>query len=175
MVQELLAYSRYDSGKAPLAPQPVPLRDALERLVAKLPEGAPPVSLEPAPDAPDCVQADARAFDRALRNLLANAARHADVQVRVSWQRGDDELILAVEDDGPGVPQGDREQIFEPFARLDASRERASGGVGLGLAIVQRILGAHGGEVRVEDSALGGARFVTTWPRAPRPASARTP
>ena len=171
MVQELLVYSRYESGQAPLDPQPVPIRGAVERLVAKLPEGAPSVELAPAPRAPDEVVADSRAFDRALRNLLANAARHAEARVRVSWGNQGDAVFVAVEDDGPGVPAEQRERIFEPFARLDASRDRGSGGVGLGLAIVQRILVAHGGSVAVEDSALGGARFLMRWPPAPRSGS----
>jgi two-component system, OmpR family, sensor histidine kinase RstB len=164
MVQELLLYSRYESGQAPLDPQRVPIRTSLERLVGKLPPGAPTVELAGSEGTPDEVLADSRAFNRALRNLLANAARHAATAVRVSWRAEGEALIIAVEDDGPGVPEGDRERVFEPFARLDAARERSAGGVGLGLAIVQRILLAHGGTVTVADGALGGARFETRWP-----------
>ncbi len=78
---------------------------------------------------------------------------------------GDDLLILVI-DDGPGVAPRDRERIFEPFARQDASRSRQSGGAGLGLAIVRRILRAHQGDVWVEAAEDGGARFVTRWPGA---------
>jgi signal transduction histidine kinase len=63
------------------------------------------------------------------------------------------------------VPPEDRSRIFEPFARIDASRNRSSGGAGLGLAIVRRILDVHGGTVEVDASSLGGARFTTRWPR----------
>ncbi len=164
MVQELLLYSRYESGQAPLDPQPVPIRAVLERLVARLPEGSPTVTISPEEGAPDDVLADARAFERALRNLLANAARHAEGRVRVSWRSEGEAVLIAVEDDGPGVPADQRERVFEPFARLDESRDRRSGGVGLGLAIVRRILRVHGGSVVVDGGALGGARFVTRWP-----------
>jgi two-component system sensor histidine kinase RstB len=164
MVQELLLYSRYESGQAPLDPQPVPIRAVLERLVARLPEGSPTVTISPEEGAPDDVLADARAFERALRNLLANAARHAEGRVRVSWRAEGEAVLIAVEDDGPGVPADQRERVFEPFARLDESRDRRSGGVGLGLAIVRRILRVHGGSVVVDGGALGGARFVTRWP-----------
>jgi two-component system sensor histidine kinase RstB len=74
-------------------------------------------------------------------------------------------VLLLVHDDGEGVPKEHRNRVWEPFARLDDSRNRDSGGFGLGLAIVQRIIDWHGGAARVEDSAnLGGAMFVTTWP-----------
>ncbi len=164
MVEELLVYSRYESGRAPLDPQEVPLRGSIERLVARLPEGAAPVEIAPAEGAPGAVLADARAFNRALRNLLTNAARYARGRVRVGWELEGEALRLVVEDDGPGVPEAERERVFQPFARLDEARDRGSGGVGLGLAIVQRILAAHGGSVSVEASELGGARFVTRWP-----------
>jgi two-component system sensor histidine kinase RstB len=165
MVQELLVYSRYETGRVPLTLQSIPIRASVERLVAKLPEGGPPVEIAPDEGAPDELLADARAFNRALRNLLANAARHGQERVRVRWSWDDGALVLAVEDDGPGIPGAERERVFQPFARLDEARDRGSGGVGLGLAIVRRILLAHGGSVRVETSELGGARFVTRWPR----------
>ena len=65
---------------------------------------------------------------------------------------------------GRGVPAADRERIFEPFARVDHSRSRESGGAGLGLAIVRRIVNSHGGTVSVTEAEEGGARFVCTWP-----------
>jgi len=164
MVEELLVYSRYESGRAPIDLQEVPIAASIDRLVAKLPPDAPPVSVTTADDAPECVRADARAFNRALRNLIANAARHAEAAVHLRWWRDGEELVLVVDDDGPGVPEAERERIFQPFARLDEAPDRGSGGVGLGLAIVQRILEAHGGAIVVESSELGGARFVTRWP-----------
>ncbi|MEW8691084.1 MAG: ATP-binding protein, partial [Candidatus Thiodiazotropha endolucinida] len=74
------------------------------------------------------------------------------------------EARIVVEDDGSGVPEQERERIFEPFARLDTARDRESGGVGLGLAIVNQIARWHDGRVWIETSSMGGARFVIAWP-----------
>jgi signal transduction histidine kinase len=83
----------------------------------------------------------------------------------VSTSTVEDRLaVLSVEDDGPGVPQDRREDIFDRFVRLEVSRDREHGGVGLGLAIVAEIVRAHGGRVRADDSPLGGARFVVELP-----------
>jgi two-component system OmpR family sensor kinase len=74
-----------------------------------------------------------------------------------------------VVDVGPGIPIAERARVFEPFHRLDASRDRHTGGFGLGLAIVRRVALVHGGEVRLEESASGGARFLITLPAASLP------
>ena len=76
----------------------------------------------------------------------------------------DDTVAIAVEDDGPGIPPSDRERVFERFTRLDDSRTRHEGGSGLGLAVVRSIVTRHHGQVRVDDSPLGGARFVAEFP-----------
>jgi signal transduction histidine kinase len=100
---------------------------------------------------------------RLARNLLENAERHAATTVRVELATDDGHVRLVVADDGPGVPEADRERIFDRFARLDDARSRASGGTGLGLAIVKDIAEHHGGTVRLDGSA-GGARFVVQLP-----------
>ncbi|HBB69836.1 MAG TPA: hypothetical protein DCZ89_08605 [Geobacter sulfurreducens] len=74
-------------------------------------------------------------------------------------------LSFHVDDDGPGVAHGDRERIFEPFVRLDDTREREAEGYGLGLAIVKRVAQWHGGQVMVGDAPIGGARFTLRWPQ----------
>src|SRR5690606_7170168 len=86
-------------------------------------------------------------------------------QVRIGFESDGKSYALVVEDDGPGIPEAERETVFKAFARLDDSRNRDTGGYGLGLAIVARIAALHGGSARVERSALGGARFVVAWPR----------
>jgi signal transduction histidine kinase len=111
------------------------------------------------------VRGDRQALARAVDNLVANANRYATDQVVVSVERIDPRTIeIRVDDDGPGVPAADRVRIFERFVRLDDARARDDGGSGLGLAIVQATALAHGGSIRVEDSDLGGARFVLTLP-----------
>ncbi|MGD2016312.1 MAG: ATP-binding protein [Desulfobacterales bacterium] len=102
-------------------------------------------------------------MEHAVANLLKNAARHATTRVDLILEQDGDDCVIHVDDDGPGVREQDRERIFEPFARLDSSRSRDSGGFGLGLAIVNRILTWHGGQVTVLDSPLGGARFTIRW------------
>jgi signal transduction histidine kinase len=106
---------------------------------------------------------------RVLRNLLANAGRHARDGIAVALATDGDEVVLTVDDDGAGVPEEDRDVIFGRFARLDAARTRDAGGSGLGLAIVRAAVTRHGGTVVVDDSALGGARFVVRLRAAVQP------
>jgi len=118
--------------------------------------------------------AEARYLQRALQNLVANACRHARSRVVIEVQAEPRLVRIDVEDDGPGVPAGERQAIFKPFARLDDSRTRSSGGYGLGLSIVQKVMTWHGGSVGVDDSpALGGARFTLLLPQRPEPPAAR--
>jgi signal transduction histidine kinase len=97
-----------------------------------------------------------------------NAARHASSRVGFALAERDGAAVLAVDDDGPGVPAADRERVLERFVRLDQARARDAGGSGLGLAIVAELVAAHGGAVRVADSPLGGARVEVTSPRGAR-------
>ncbi len=117
------------------------------------------------PEDPRAVAAiDSRLLRRALFNLLDNAARHARSRILVTLEIGDTQLCLSIEDDGPGVPAGKQHDLFEPFVRLDSSRQRDTGGHGLGLAIVRSIMRRHRGRAYQEASRLGGARFVICWP-----------
>ena len=99
-----------------------------------------------------------------VRNLLSNALRHAREEVAVSLQEYDDQVVLTVDDDGNGIPEADRQRVFERFVRLDEARARDGGGSGLGLAIVHKVVDELGGSVRVQESAHGGARFVVAVP-----------
>jgi two-component system sensor histidine kinase RstB len=107
---------------------------------------------------------DARLLPYAVRNGLRNAARHAHGRIALSAWREDADVLVAVDDDGEGIPPPQREAVFQPFRRLDRSRDRASGGFGLGLAIVARVMQQHGGQASVGDSPLGGARLLLRWP-----------
>jgi signal transduction histidine kinase len=106
------------------------------------------------------------ALARTVRNLVDNAARHAESLVAVTLQTADETVELAVVDDGPGVPEADRERIFERFTRLDEGRARDAGGMGLGLAVVKGTVERYGGTVTVEDAQPHGARFVVRLPAA---------
>ncbi len=106
-------------------------------------------------------------LERLARNLVDNAARHAHGTVALVLDEGPAGVVLAVEDDGEGIPPADRERIFERFVRLDSSRSSDAGGSGLGLAIVAEIAAAHGATITVGDSALGGTRFSVRFPVQP--------
>jgi signal transduction histidine kinase len=110
------------------------------------------------------VNGDASELTRAVSNVVDNATRHATSRVQITLSGDHDIVRVVVDDDGPGIPPHDRERVFERFTRLDDSRARHQGGSGLGLAVVRSIVTRHHGQIRVEDSPLGGARFVAEFP-----------
>jgi signal transduction histidine kinase len=124
-----------------------------------------PITFEAAGVQPAQLRGDAGQLQRLVRNLLENARHHAHHRVVVSVTEEYSRVVLAVADDGPGVPVAERERIFERFVRLDAARGRDAGGTGLGLAIVKSIAERHGGRVRVEDCDVG-ALFTVHLPAA---------
>lgn len=104
------------------------------------------------------------ALGRAVRNLVENAVRYGE-RARVSVARSSASIEIAVEDDGPGIPSADIDRVFEPFFRLERSRNRETGGVGLGLSIARAIARHHGGEVVLQNGAKG-FRAVVSLPLA---------
>jgi signal transduction histidine kinase len=109
------------------------------------------------------VVGDAAQLARVVRNVLANAARHATSRVDVTLTEHET-VELLIDDDGRGIPVDDRERVFERFVRLDESRAKASGGSGLGLAIARDIVTAHDGSIEIDDAPIGGARVRVTLP-----------
>jgi len=109
--------------------------------------------------------ADPRLYQRAIDNVLRNAVRYASQWVQLRLRTTPDSVIVDVADDGPGIPAEARNRVLEPFTRLEPDRDRRTGGVGLGLAIVHRILAGHGGEVSIGESERGGASVALRWPR----------
>jgi signal transduction histidine kinase len=116
----------------------------------------------------EAVRADPAKLHDALRNLVANAITYAPEQTTIAVEADpvDGRVAISVSDQGPGIPETDLARVFERFYRVDKSRSRDPGGTGLGLAIVKHLVELHGGEVRVENRAGGGARFTMTLPRA---------
>ncbi|HYA67854.1 MAG TPA: HAMP domain-containing sensor histidine kinase [Acidimicrobiales bacterium] len=165
LVDDLLLLARMDQER-PIEHELVDLREVAEQAVDAMRVAAPESNLTLVAPTPVTVLGDASRLRQVVDNLLTNAVRHAPatspVQVR-TWSTGA-AAILDVIDHGPGIPHEDREKIFEPFHRADPSRARATGGVGLGLAIVSAIAQAHNGEVGVVDTEGGGATF---WVRLP--------
>jgi signal transduction histidine kinase len=111
------------------------------------------------------VVVDAEALRQVLTNLLDNAWKYggSPPSARVEFEADGQGLTLAVDDDGPGVPEADRERIWEPYVRLDRDRRSSIAGTGIGLAVVKELVGRSGGSCRVERGARG-ARFVVTFP-----------
>jgi two-component system osmolarity sensor histidine kinase EnvZ len=104
------------------------------------------------------------ALRRCLGNLIANARRYGK-HIWVSTAPADDGVDILIDDDGPGIPEPERERVFRPFIRLDASRNQATGGVGLGLTIARDMARGHGGDVRLETSPFGGLRARVHLPK----------
>ena len=97
------------------------------------------------------------AVRRCIANLVNNAVRHGHHVALAAWRKGN-MIEITVDDDGPGIPAEERETVFRPFHRLDASRNVETGGVGLGLTIARDVVHGHGGEIFLEDSPMGGLR-----------------
>jgi len=162
LVKELLDMSKLDSARS-LQRATVDLDALLRDCCATLPPSPQQVACELAPGL-GTLELDARLLARAVGNLLRNAQKYAQGRIVLSARRAPDGVEIAVDDDGPGIPAEERDRIFDPFYRLDRSRDRATGGFGLGLSIAQKAVVLHGGTLRVETSALGGARFVIALP-----------
>jgi signal transduction histidine kinase len=108
---------------------------------------------------------DRAAISRVFRNLVDNAVRHAKSRVDIHVDSQDNNVILTVSDDGPGIAPADRARVFERFVRLDSDRARSGGGTGLGLAIVAEVVAAHGGTVKIEDRTGGGTTIIVMLPQ----------
>ncbi len=162
LVGDLLTSGRLELGRNILA-SPINLDDLCIDAAAKV--GA---ELSIAPELPD-YDGDQLLLSRLLSNLLANARRACpDGELTLTLSANSSHLILAIEDEGPGVPAEKREEIFEAFTRLDQARTRDAGGVGLGLYLSRQIANAHGGTLKALDRADGsrGARFELQLPRS---------
>lgn len=168
LIDEILTYARLEEGGPVLDFQAVNVAEIAEQVVG---EARPPkdVTTSYGGDEPEkfpASEAEPRYVHRAIQNLVGNAGRYASSTVIVTCSVADDICRVDVEDDGPGIPEEDWDRVFSAFARLDDSRTRASGGYGLGLSIVRRIMFWHGGRAMVSRSELlGGAKFSLIWPR----------
>jgi two-component system osmolarity sensor histidine kinase EnvZ len=157
MLEGYLAFAKGDDGEVS---QPCDVRALLESVTQNTATGkpAPLTFVGPA-------QASVKpiAFKRLVANLVNNAQRHAQT-VTVSAERGEEHLTITVDDNGPGIPHEKREDVFRPFYRLDEARNLDESGTGLGLAIARDIARAHGGDIALDDSVLGGLRATITLP-----------
>ena len=158
MVEGYLAFARGEGGEAA---EPAELGAILDEVVGKLRRAGAAIDLHCEEKLVLRLRPDAIA--RSLTNLVGNAARYAKHVAVRAGRRGDAAEVL-IDDDGPGIPPERREEVFKAFVRLEGSRNPKTGGVGLGLTIARDIVRAHGGEVMLEDSPLGGLRVRLRLP-----------
>jgi two-component system, OmpR family, sensor histidine kinase RstB len=157
LVAELLQYARLQKGAPPLVFDRVDLRAIAKQVADDCASDAVRVDVT---GVSSLVDGEPRQLQRAVLNLVRNAVRHAKSQVRVTLSDQPGRATVLVEDDGEGVAQEHWSSVFDPFVRLEESRARDRGGSGLGLSIVKRIARWHDGDVAVDRSDLGGARFT---------------
>jgi two-component system osmolarity sensor histidine kinase EnvZ len=158
MVESYLAFVRGDGEEQP---EPTDLGRLLADLVADEQREGHPVRLITEGDL--VISLRPQAVRRSIRNLLANATRHG-ARIELRAKRRERSVKILIDDDGPGIPSGMREDVFKPFFRLDASRNSSTGGVGLGLTIARDVVRAHGGDIWLEDAPLGGLRVRIKLP-----------
>lgn len=164
IIEDLLVLAKADAGQLITKFDVVDLDDLVAEEATRLKQIS-SIRLEMTGMSAGRVRGDAERLRSVVRNLLENAVRHATQKVAVILFQRNGEVIFEVIDDGKGIPQSERESIFERFTRLDESRSRDVGGSGLGLAIVKSIVVAHGGRVEVSDGIEGcrGARFTVVF------------
>ena len=167
LVEDLLEISRIDGGDVHAEMAPVVLAEFLTFAIAQSRTPDVPVVYDPA-DGGVVVMADKRRLAQVINNLLDNAYKYAGGAVAVSFAASDGHVLIAIDDEGPGVPETDRERIFDRFTRAgaDAGRRDVAKGVGLGLSLVSEHVRLHDGRIWVTDreGSLTGARFVIELP-----------
>jgi two-component system sensor histidine kinase SenX3 len=175
LVQDLITLSRIQAAEPVPDPAPVKLdavvAEALDR--CRMKAGARGIELVESADSGLVVLGDEDLLVTALRNLLDNAVDYSPEHTRVlvTTSRASDHTVeISVADQGIGIPERDRERIFERFYRVDPARSRATGGTGLGLAIVKHVIAAHGGSVTVWSKVGTGSTFTLRLPLRPLPA-----
>jgi two-component system, OmpR family, osmolarity sensor histidine kinase EnvZ len=152
LVNSYLDFARGEGSETPVETD---IGLLIEDLAAAARRDGTPLTVVPGPELVLPVRPNA--VRRCLGNLIANARRYGR-NVWLSTVPADDGIDILIDDDGPGIPEAERERVFRPFIRLDASRNQATGGVGLGLTIARDMARSHGGDVRLETSPFGGLR-----------------
>jgi two-component system osmolarity sensor histidine kinase EnvZ len=158
MLEAYLAFARGDAGETAA---PTDVYGLLEELKFDVERHGEQANVSFSGDPLVTVRPDA--FKRCLGNLVGNAMRHAR-RIEIAGQRDARFLTVHIDDDGPGIPPEQREEVFKPFYRLDEARNQDEGGSGLGLAIARDIARSHGGDVTLADSPLGGLRASVRVP-----------
>jgi two-component system sensor histidine kinase CpxA len=174
LIGQLLSLAKLETSVAPTAREPVDLAELLASIAndADYEARASGRRVAITHSEPAVIQGEARLLHSALENIVRNAVRYTpeDTSVNLSLERAKpDRWRITIRDQGPGVPEAMLSRLFEPFVRVDNARDRARGGYGLGLAIAQKAVRLHGGEVMAHNDPAGGLRVVVTLPVTPIP------
>lgn len=169
LIDEILTYATLEEGRPALDLEEVDINSIAQEVRAQSLAAGHSIEIH-VTEAPEdaglnVAECERRYIHRAVQNLVNNAVKYAATQVQVTCSCEGGMFRIDVEDDGPGIPQDQWDKVFTPFARLDSSRNRSTGGYGLGLSIVKSIAYWHGGVAAVYFGVLGGAKFTILWPR----------
>ena len=163
MLNAYLDFVRGEGGEASLR---IDLKEMLNRVVQATRRTGCTVELE-ADEGDLLISLRAMAFERCLNNIVGNARKYArSIWIKAERRAQDmqDVIVITVDDNGPGIPEEQLQEVFKPFVRLEKSRNAATGGVGLGLSIAQDIVHSHGGEIVLSKSPHGGLRVTLSMP-----------
>lgn len=169
LIDEILTYARLEEGGPILEFKTASVVELVEQVVDETRRRTDKVDIQSDTNTRTPAEVESeieyRYMHRAVQNLVGNACRYAVSKVHISYHYKDGVCRIDVEDDGPGIPEEDWERVFSPFTRLDDSRTRSTGGYGLGLSIVRRIIYWHSGKALVNRSRWGGAKMSLVWPK----------
>ncbi|MDP7591678.1 MAG: ATP-binding protein [Litorilituus sp.] len=172
LIEEMLSYNRLESEQHLLAVNQVDIAQLLKNQIEKLKRNIDSVENHQQKQFELVVNdtlvwpCDGHLIERTTQNLITNAIRYGNTQIKIIANANDEQLLISIEDDGPGIKKQHYDSVFKAFTRLDESRNKSQGGFGLGLAIVQRIAQWHQGECKLSQSSLGGAKFTLIIPKA---------
>jgi signal transduction histidine kinase len=164
LIGQLLLLAKSDDRQLVASRQPIEVGPLLEDIRATT--VASPIDVHITATADAVTMGNPEHLSRMVRNIVDNAVHCAAHRVLITATATADSIRIEIGDDGPGIPVGERERVFDRFVRLDASRERVSGSSGLGLAIAKEIATAHGGRIAITGAPGSGALVVITLPRA---------
>jgi signal transduction histidine kinase len=160
MIEATLAFARDEAAAEPR--RRTDLSALVQSVVDDFADAGAAASMAPAP--PVVAECQPAGLKRALRNLVENAVKYG-MAARVAIAADGEEVAISVDDDGPGIPEAELVRVFEPFYRLEGSRSRETGGIGLGLAIAAAVAAAHGGAITLANRREGGLRATLRLPR----------
>jgi len=165
LVEELLTYARFDYQDLPANPDTLEINGWLKHIIEQY-RFPTTINIEVIPlSSEQTVCFEPHFMERAINNLISNALRYAENRIEITLETNSNNSInIHIDDDGPGIPVPERENLFSPFVRTDKSRARKTGGFGLGLAIVQKIVQWHGGKTSIDDTPIGGTRMTLNLP-----------